>query len=178
MLIKVDPANPLTWGLDPLFHVPVKLHLSALTRMTQPALPRSHADVQGAVRFHSFGRGLPARPVRFAHTAGTVVHVAQYRNQLRFVLDDASGAVGHFVWFSGGAGEEVLARMRRVVLGAFVAVVGRIEWRHGLAEIVVEHAFFSGDPNAEMLWWLEVVREHRDVYLFDKGNVKPAGGSS
>jgi hypothetical protein len=167
---RVDASNSLTWGLDPLFHVHVKLPLSVLPRMTRPPVPAAHAAAATAVRFHAFGDGAP-RPLRLVHVAGVVVHVARFTTHLRFVLDDASGAVGHCVWFGGGAA----APTRRVVLGAFVAVHGALGWAYDVPEVKVEHALFSTDPNAEMLWWLELARAHRDVYSVSAGCVADGG---
>lgn len=162
MSVKVDPCVPLTWGLDPLFHVHVKLFFASLSRMTRPRV--EHGAVHNVVRFLSFGKDLPARPLRYAHVAGTVVHVARFRRQIRFVLDDGSGAVGHFVWYLDGTEEENFRLTCRVALGAFMAVLGTMKWHHGEAEITVEKPIFSSDPNTELLWWTEVVRIHREFY--------------
>lgn len=130
--------------------------------MTKP--PVDHEEVHNVVRFLSFGPGLPPRPLRYAHVAGTVVHLARYRRQMRFVLDDGSGAVGHFVWYLKGTEEENFRQTRGVALGAFVAVFGTMKWHHGVAEITVEKVVLSRDPNTEVLWWIEVVRVHREFY--------------
>lgn len=162
MSVKVDPSVPLTWGLDPLFHVHVKLFFVSLSRMTRA--PVDHEDVHNVVRFLSFGKDLPPRPLRYVHVAGTVIHLARYRKQIRFALDDGSGAVGHFVWYLNGTEEENFKQTRGVAPGAFMSVHGTMKWQHGVAEITVGKVMFSADPNTEMLWWIEVVRIHREFY--------------
>lgn len=65
--------KPVFWGLDPLFHVYVKVFAGMFERM----VPGQWGDYD-SVYFYSFVRGHP-RPVRLASLAGVVVFVSSYQ---------------------------------------------------------------------------------------------------
>ncbi|CDF36090.1 unnamed protein product [Chondrus crispus] len=74
--------KPVLWGLDPLFHVHVKLFAGSLGRMK----PGQWGDGD-SVYFSSFVRGYP-RPVRLASLAGLVVFISKHQKVMR-----ADGAI-------------------------------------------------------------------------------------
>lgn len=156
---KYDPRSPVTWGLHPLFHVPVKLPMSALSRMRPAESVQAGFEYAArAVRFLSFGSG-EAGPIRLVQLAGYVVSVRRFPRQTRFSLDDGSGVIAHCVQFHDeGRGEE------GVRLARYATVHGALEWAYEEPEVRVEAVFFSDDPNVEMLWWLDVKRVHEEVY--------------
>eukprot|EP00173_Palmaria_palmata_P003913 Plantae.Rhodophyta-Palmaria_palmata.ctg4367.p1 GENE.Plantae.Rhodophyta-Palmaria_palmata.ctg4367~~Plantae.Rhodophyta-Palmaria_palmata.ctg4367.p1 ORF type:complete len:242 (-),score=8.20 Plantae.Rhodophyta-Palmaria_palmata.ctg4367:48-773(-) len=158
-----------TWGLDPLFHTHVKLPLSALTRMTVPALPPSVAVATlSGVRLYNFGPALPARPLQLIHVSGYVVSCVRYRKSLRFVLDDGSG-VGHCAWYHDGRD----GSWTSINLGVYMSVMGKLCGNGGegeVVEVIVQLSEFSTSPDAEMLWWIEVRQAHEECYWVKTDN--------
>lgn len=170
---KYDACNPLTWGLHPLFHMHVKLPISALARMTPlPSAPKGFEALAGALRLLSFGTGVSA-PIRLVHLAGFVVNVQRFPRQTRFTLDDGSGTVAHFVRFHEEGGGDVNLR-----LGRFSSALGALEWAYEKPEVRVEKVYFSDDPNVEMLWWADLQRAHHAYQSMTRDFAPPPGASS
>lgn len=49
-------------------------------------------------------------------------------------------------------------------LGQFIQVKGSLRWALGKPSILVEQLRLYTDPNAELLWWVNVQRLHSKVY--------------
>jgi hypothetical protein len=80
------------------------------------------------------------------------------------VIDDGSAVGVVIVWREGsekvlkGIGIDMLA------LGQYLSVRGRLDRRHESCEISAMHVVSWADPNAELVWWLDVVDAHEKVY--------------
>lgn len=68
--------KPMLWGLDPLFHVHVKI----LSRMLKHMVPGEGTGLEDApVYFYQFNLQSPPRPVRLVAVAGILVQKQEYR---------------------------------------------------------------------------------------------------
>lgn len=55
--------------------------------------------------------------------------------------------------------------LQHVLLGDFVEVRGRLEWRENMPLINVQSYEVSSDPHAELLWWVECNHTYETVYF-------------
>lgn len=68
--------KPLSWGLDPLFHVHVKI----LARMLKHMIPGQGTGIEDApVYFYQFNTHSPPRPLRLVAVGGVLVQKQDYK---------------------------------------------------------------------------------------------------
>jgi len=108
--------KPIQWGLDPLFHVYVKIVSSMLTKMVPGNWGMGDSDDQ-PVYFYKFASGTPYRPVRLVQLCGVLVRLESNSHMTRFVLDDNSSCTN---------GTNC----------ANFQCFGKLEWRKGVPSIV------------------------------------------
>jgi hypothetical protein len=83
----------------------------------------------------------------------------------RLVVDDGTATVPVVIWREASSQTlNGLDPITTLALGSYVSVRGRLERKDGLVEISATRVARSISPNAEPLWWTDVVRVHERVY--------------
>ncbi|XP_051142188.1 CST complex subunit STN1 [Andrographis paniculata] len=98
---------------------------------------------------------------------------------LRFVVDDGTGCVPCVLWLNqltspyflkrNPSGVRLAAEVSRkmasqVQLGVVARVRGRVTGYRGKVQITVSDVVLEGDPNAQVLHWLDCIRLGRKCY--------------
>lgn len=160
--------KPIQWGLDPLFHVHVKILSSMLSKMVPGNWGISEDQ---PVYFYKFSTQF--RPVRLVQLCGVLVRLDPNKSKTNFVLDDNCGtAVANcYYWnsdtvkvFSGVGKNEPHGHPGHFSLGKFVQCFGRLEWHKGEPTIVAEAIRVAKFARAETNWWTDLVNTHERVY--------------
>ncbi|KAJ1562030.1 CST complex subunit STN1, partial [Cladochytrium tenue] len=150
---------PVLVGLDYTYSASVKLRVVDVVSLRQhPLVP---ADVFL----------LRNRPIRKASVCGIVVGKDEREKSIVYLgkVDDGTAVVQCLYWFSDS--ERSLFSRRTYSLGALLAVTGRVSEYRGTIQIVVNALTHLEDPNAEILWWLEVADLH--LHHYSKPMVAP-----
>ncbi|KAJ3192835.1 CST complex subunit STN1 [Irineochytrium annulatum] len=101
-------------------------------------------------------------PYRRVKICGIITAKDERERNISYYVDDGSGVVGCTEWFP----ESVRSKWdrRTLPLGALVTVQGKVSEYNHQRQIVVNIITRETDPNAELLWWLEVADLAATVY--------------
>eukprot|EP00171_Calliarthron_tuberculosum_P020760 IDg20760t1 len=151
--------NPLSWGLDPLFHVHVKV-LAKMLKHMQPGQGTGRKDAP--VYFYQFNAEYPPRPLRLVAVGGILVKKQAYKKLTRFVMDDGSETMNCMYW--NDSARDVVGEASEIVLGQFLHVLGKLEWKLGVACIVASRITVATRADAESIWWSDLAEVHENAY--------------
>lgn len=151
--------KPMLWGLDPLFHVHVKI----VAKMLEHMIPGRGTGLDDPpIWFYSFVDGAPPRPIRLVAIGGVIVRKHSFKKTTRFLIDDGSGCANCMYWNESYL--DVVGEGIEIELGQFVHILGKLEWRRGKSTIVASRVQIAKSAKAEMNWWTELTAVHEEVY--------------
>ncbi|KAI9332454.1 hypothetical protein DFJ73DRAFT_61858 [Zopfochytrium polystomum] len=149
-LVALDSPPPVVLlGLDFTYNVAVKLTVADVYALTH------HPEVPDIYLFRN-------RPVRKVEICGIVIGKDERENNIIYSVDDGTGVASCVYWFPADVRQRTIRKT--VPLGSLLLVNGRVSEFRGQTQITVNTIATPGDPNAEILWWLDVIDLHKNVY--------------
>mmetsp|Transcript_46666 Transcript_46666/g.77775 ORF Transcript_46666/g.77775 Transcript_46666/m.77775 type:complete len:319 (+) Transcript_46666:238-1194(+) len=106
-------------------------------------------------------------PLNRIHILGIIVGKEFRHEKAIFIVDDGTGIIPCVLWMSETDDPEApqcASTAFEAQIGDLASFLGRpSRWKEQF-QLVLQHFWIEKDPHAEILWWLNTMRLHKDVY--------------